>query len=54
MTVNYRNLSSLKAIEVLVKELCHFLDGWGDLDVITIESFKKQMTITIEEKECQE
>lgn len=50
-SVNYRNLSQLKAVETLIHEICRFLDGWGDLDMLLVEWHKKQLTITIEPKE---
>ena len=49
--VNYRNLSALKAVEVSVQELCRFLDGWGDLDSLTVRWLNKQLTIIIEPKD---
>ncbi len=50
MTINYPNVNSLQAMEKIVQELSRFLDGWGDFNCITIEVFKKALTITIEPK----
>jgi len=48
MTVNYRNLTILQAVEKSIHELCRFLDGWGNLDSITFDSFNKELKIRIE------
>ena len=50
-SVSYYNLSALKAMAILAHEIYRFLDGWGDLDSLTVSRIKKDLTIRIEPKD---